>query len=114
MIIRLTTNVAVKYITMSSLREEIVQEMEHPRVDKNRLFALLLKIVDNAGAGGEGGIGPMGPPGPAGPPGPQGERGPVTVSEPKQTTKTTTPTKTTPTPTPAKKSSTTTKKKVVA
>ena len=93
---------------MSSLREEIVQEMEHPRVDKNRLFALLLKIVDNAGAGGEGGIGPMGPPGPAGPPGPQGERGPVTVSEPKQTTKTT------PTPTPAKKSSATTKKKVVA
>ena len=49
---------------MSSLREEIVQEMEHPRVDKNRMFALLLKIVDNAGAGG---IGPMGPPGPVGP-----------------------------------------------
>lgn len=80
---------------MSSLREEIVQEMEHPRVDKNRMFALLLKIVDNAGAGG---IGPMGPPGPVGPPGPQGERGPV--SEPKQDTKTTPP--------PAKK------KKVVA
>lgn len=86
---------------MSSLREEIVQEMEHPRVDKNRMFALLLKIVDNAGAGG---IGPMGPPGPVGPPGPQGERGPVSErspdSEPKQDTKTTPP--------PAKK------KKVVA
>jgi hypothetical protein len=101
MIISLKTNIAFKYITMSSLREEIVQEMEHPRVDKNRLFALLLKIVDNAGAGG---IGPMGPPGPVGPSGPQGERGPTSerspASEPKQVTKTT--------PSPVKK------KKVVA
>jgi hypothetical protein len=101
MIISLKTNIAFKYITMSSLREEIVQEMEHPRVDKNRLFALLLKIVDNAGAGG---IGPMGPPGPVGPSGTQGERGPPSerspASEPKQATKTT--------PTPVKK------KKVVA
>jgi hypothetical protein len=89
MIISLKTNIAFKYITMSSLREEIVQEMEHPRVDKNRLFALLLKIVDNASAGG---IGPMGPPGPVGPSGPQGERGPTSerspASEPKQVTKT--------------------------
>lgn len=68
---------------MSSLREEIVQEMSHPRVDKTRLYALLLKIVDSGGGGG--GLGPMGPPGPAGPPGPKGERGPA--SEPKQSTK---------------------------
>jgi len=83
---------------MSSLREEIVQEMEHPRVDKNRLFALLLKIVDNAGAGGEGGVGPMGPPGPVGPSGPRGERGPASERSPAPKT----------TPPPAKK------KKVVA
>lgn len=68
---------------MSSLREEIVQEMTQPRVDKTRLYALLLKIVDSGGGGG--GLGPMGPPGPAGPPGPKGERGPA--SEPKQSTK---------------------------
>lgn len=59
---------------MSSLREEILQEMQNPRVDKKRLFDLLVKIVDNGGAGG---IGPQGPPGPAGPAGPTGPVGPA-------------------------------------
>ena len=31
---------------MSSLREEILQEMQNPRVDKKRLFDILLKIAD--------------------------------------------------------------------
>ena len=57
---------------MSSLREEILQEMQNPRVDKKRLIDLLVKIVDNGGAGG---IGPQGPPGPAGPAGPVGPAG---------------------------------------
>lgn len=60
---------------MSSLREEILQEMQNPRVDKKRLFDILLKIADNGG--GAGGIGPQGPPGPAGPSGPSGPSGPA-------------------------------------
>lgn len=59
---------------MSSLREEILQEMKNPRVDKKRLFDLLLKIVDNGAADG---VGPQGPPGPAGPIGPAGPAGPA-------------------------------------
>lgn len=58
---------------MSSLREEILQEMQNPRVDKKRLFDILLKIADNGG--GAGGVGPQGPPGPAGPAGPSGPTG---------------------------------------
>lgn len=58
---------------MSSLREEILQEMQNPRVDKKRLFDILLKIADNGG--GAGGVGPQGPPGPAGPTGPTGPAG---------------------------------------
>lgn len=58
---------------MSSLREEILQEMQNPRVDKKRLFDILLKIADNGG--GAGGVGPQGPPGPAGPAGPVGPAG---------------------------------------
>ena len=52
---------------MTTLRQEIVQEMANPRVDKARLFDLLLKIVDHT---------PTTVTGPAGPPGPQGEVGP--------------------------------------
>lgn len=58
---------------MSSLREEILQEMQNPRVDKKRLFDILLKIADNGG--GAGGVGPQGPPGPVGPAGPSGPAG---------------------------------------
>ena len=81
--------------TMVTLREEIAQEMENPRVDKKRLFDLLLKIVDHTPSGGGGGVGPQGPPGPAGPPGPpgpQGERGPAGKSATTTTTKKTTTT----------------------
>lgn len=58
---------------MTTLRQEIVQEMANPRVDKARLFDLLLKIVDHTPTATGGGVGPAGP---AGPPGPQGEVGP--------------------------------------
>jgi hypothetical protein len=74
MIISLKTNLVFIYSIMSSLREEIIQEMTNPRVDKKRLFDILLKIVDSGGADG---VGPQGPPGPPGPAGPAGERGPV-------------------------------------
>lgn len=62
---------------MSSLRKEIEEEMTRVRIDKTRLFDLLLKIVDKRGGGGEssGPQGPPGPPGPAGPVGPQGPSG---------------------------------------
>ena len=52
---------------MSSLRQEIEQEMQSVRIDKTRLFNLLLKMVDGCGGGGgAGGVGPQGPPGPTG------------------------------------------------
>lgn len=76
---------------MVTLREEIVQEMENPRVDKKRLFELLLKIVDHTPSGG-GAQGPPGPPGPAGPPGPPGPQGPAGKSTTTTTTKKTTTT----------------------
>lgn len=61
---------------MSALRKEIEQEMARTRLDKGRLFDLLLKIVDNAGQGGAPGVrGAPGPAGPAGPPGPAGPAG---------------------------------------
>ena len=58
---------------MSSLRKEIEAEMTRTRLDKGRLFDLLLKIADNAGPGGVGPQGPAGPAGPAGAQGPIGE-----------------------------------------
>ena len=61
---------------MESLRKEIEQEMKRTRLDKGRLYDLLLKIIDNSGSGGVGGVGPQGPVGPQGVPGPQGGRGP--------------------------------------
>ncbi len=51
---------------MESLRKEIEQEMKRTRLDKARLYDLLLKIIDNGGSGGAGGAGPQGPAGPAG------------------------------------------------
>jgi hypothetical protein len=62
------------YITMDALRKEIEQELKRTRLDKGRLYDLLLKIIDNVGAGG---VGPQGPTGPAGPSGAQGPVGPV-------------------------------------
>ena len=52
---------------MSALRQEIEQEMQSVRIDKTRLFNLLLRMVDSGVGGGSGGVGPQGPPGPAGP-----------------------------------------------
>lgn len=60
---------------MESLRKEIEQEMKRTRLDKARLYDLLLKIIDNSGSGGAGGVGPQGPPGPPGPAGPAGPTG---------------------------------------
>lgn len=62
---------------MESLRKEIEQEMKRTRLDKARLYDLLLKIIDNSGSGGAGGVGPQGPPGPAGAKGPAGPAGPT-------------------------------------
>ena len=64
---------------MSSLRQEIEQEMQSVRLDKTRLFSLLLKMVDSGVGvgGGSGGVGPQGPPGPPGPAGPHGPAGPT-------------------------------------
>jgi hypothetical protein len=60
---------------MDSLRTEIENEMKRTRLDKCRLFDLLLKIVDASGAGSPGPAGPQGPAGPAGPTGPAGLQG---------------------------------------
>jgi len=65
------------YSTMESLRKEIEQEMKRTRLDKGRLYDLLLKIIDNSGSGGAGGVGPQGPPGPTGAKGPTGPAGPA-------------------------------------
>jgi hypothetical protein len=59
---------------MDSLRKEIEQEMKRARLDKGRLYDLILKIVDNVGTGG---VGPQGPAGPTGPTGPTGPAGPA-------------------------------------
>ena len=56
------------------LRREIEDEMRRTRLDKARLYDLLLKIVDTS-VGGEASAGPQGPAGPAGPAGPQGPAG---------------------------------------
>ena len=61
---------------MSSLRKEIEQEMSRVRIDKTRLFDLLLKIVDNSGSG-SGDAGPTGADGVRGPAGPAGPVGPA-------------------------------------
>ena len=50
------------------LRREIEDEMRRTRLDKARLYDLLLKIVDTS-VGGEASAGPAGPQGPAGPAG---------------------------------------------
>jgi len=75
---------------MESLRKEIQDEMKRTRLDKDRLYDLLLKIVDigatqgpagpagpEGPAGKAGPIGKVGPQGPAGPQGPEGPEGPA-------------------------------------
>ena len=80
---------------MESIRKEIEDELKRTRLDKTRLYNLLLKIVDGGVGGGEGAQGPAGPRGPAGPAGPAGEckcvkeEAPAPVV-PKKTTTTTT------------------------
>ena len=60
---------------MDALRKEVEQEIKRTRLDKDRLYGLLLKIINNCESG-TGGVGPQGPVGPQGVPGPQGGRGP--------------------------------------
>jgi hypothetical protein len=75
---------------MTTLRQEIVQEMANPRVDKARLFDLLLKIVDHTPTTATGPAGPPGPQGEVGPRGPVGPAGKAAVATTTGTTKKTT------------------------
>lgn len=59
---------------MDSLRIEIEAELKRTRLDKTRLYSLLLKLIDNCGTGG---VGPKGPAGPTGPTGAVGPKGPA-------------------------------------
>lgn len=59
---------------MDSIRKEIEDELKRTRLDKTRLYSLLLKIIDTPGMGESG---PIGPRGPQGPQGPQGNTGPA-------------------------------------
>jgi hypothetical protein len=61
---------------MDALRKEVEEEIKRTRLDKGRLYDLLLKIIDNAGTG-TGGAGSQGPAGPRGATGPQGPAGPA-------------------------------------
>jgi len=63
---------------MSSLRQEIEEEITRVRLDKTRLYTLLGKLLDQCEL--SGGVGSTGPPGPAGPAGPQGVQGPPGAS----------------------------------
>jgi len=60
---------------MELLRKEIEHEMKRTRLDKARLYDLLLRIVDSSSTGGSAPAGPTGPTGPAGPAGPTGSVG---------------------------------------
>ena len=51
---------------MTNLQEEIKAEMKRTRIDKTRLYELLLKITDPKCVAS---VGPRGPTGPEGPPG---------------------------------------------
>ena len=84
---------------MDTLRKEIEAELKRTRLDKTRLYDLLLKIIDNVGTGGTGGAGPQGPRGAQGPAGPAGPVGPAgeckceckgSTAGPSEPTKTTT------------------------
>ena len=67
---------------MDSIRKEIENEIKRSRLDKTRLYELLIKIVDKCGdstgpMGRQGAVGPHGPVGPQGPAGPAGPQGPA-------------------------------------
>jgi hypothetical protein len=89
--IRFKDNLSFIYITMDSIRTEIEAEIKRARLDKGRLYDLLLKIIDNCGgSSGSGGRGPQGEKGergPAGPAGPAGPQGPAGVSSTKEVAK---------------------------
>ena len=59
---------------MEDLKKEILDELTRTRLDKTKLYTLLLKIVDG-GVGGASSPGPAGPQGPAGAKGPAGPQG---------------------------------------
>ncbi len=74
---------------MDSIRKEIEAEIKRARLDKGRLYDLLLKIIDSGVGGGAGTQGPAGPAGPAGPVGPVGPAAPsggasIKVAAPKE------------------------------
>ena len=62
---------------MDTLRKEIEDEIKRTRLDKTRLYELILKIVDSSSTGGSGSTGPAGPAGPTGPAGPAGPATPA-------------------------------------
>jgi hypothetical protein len=91
-------NLSFIYINMEALKEEIRVEMNSVRVDKKKLYGIILKMVDSCGGGAgtvvEGPPGPQGPTGttgPAGPAGPVGPVGPVGPKSPTVTVETQTP-----------------------
>ena len=86
---------------MEALKEEIRVEMNSVRVDKKKLYGIILKMVDSCGGGAgtvvegppgpQGPTGTTGPAGPAGPAGPVGPVGPVGPKSPTVTVETQTP-----------------------
>ena len=86
---------------MEALKEEIRVEMNSVRIDKKKLYGIILKMLDSCGGGAgtvvEGPPGPQGPTGPAGPTGttgpagPAGPVGPVGPKSPTVTVETQTP-----------------------
>ena len=74
---------------MEALKEEIRVEMNSVRIDKKKLYGILLKMVDNCGGGTATVV--EGPPGPQGPVGPPGPVGPVGPKSPTVTVETQTP-----------------------
>ena len=68
---------------MESLKQEIKQEMGRARLDKDRLYGLLLKMIDSVGEGAQGPAGPKGDQGEAGPQGPKGDQGETGPQGPK-------------------------------
>jgi len=90
---------------MDSLRTEIETELKRTRLDKTRLYSLLLNIIDTCGGSAQG----AGPVGPAGPAGPKGATGPACKCVSKEST--TTAPAPAPAPAPVKKAPA--KKKVV-
>jgi len=98
---------------MNPLRKEIEYELQRTRLDKTRLYQLLIKMIDAPSGGGSGGVGPAGPPGPTGPHGPAGPTGPQGLAG-ASATPVQAKAAPTPAPTPAATPSKVAPKKVVA